>query len=68
MYIYIFFFLDAPKSEITPQIIKIAAHIGELATFNCKGSGAPKLDFIWFKDDTMINKTIKYLIEYEQVN
>lgn len=45
----------------------MVSNISSPAKFICKGSGAPKIEFRWFKGETPLNKTVNYAIDNIQV-
>lgn len=45
----------------------MASNISSTARFICRGTGAPQLEFLWFKGDVPLNKTINYAINSKKV-
>jgi hypothetical protein len=61
---------DAPVAHSQADVVKVASGNDMRAKFVCEGSGAPQVDFFWYKNITgspHLNRTVKYLIEIEKV-
>ena len=55
------FTLDAPKIDQSPAIAKSASDKGEVATLNCKATGAPDIMFMWSRLGTVIQHGVTKL-------
>lgn len=55
-------------SSQASQLIKVAPDSANVAHFICQASGAPEVDFSWFKNDTLLNKTVNHDIRHQAVS